>query len=211
MDACIDEWNFLWSLHVHCPKMAEFPRILVQAVEEFAACYYVRNLQRNLLWTVCNIRATPIPVATFPSQHNLGVFSHFSSLVLETRSLESCVPPTPATSLPDICRPGTQVSDFRVYQMDLIYLAVSLSIAALVAFDAFYSDFHNHKMWMPSRFAWNTVAFMGVLAYMVGRETQKAKATTVQTIACVVAACLLRSGVVLAFPRIFAKPFGAGL
>jgi len=92
MDACIDEGSLLWSLHVHCPQMAEFPRILVQAVEESAACYYVRNHQRNLLWTVCNIRVTPVPVATFPSQHNLGVFPHFSSLVLDAQSLESREP-----------------------------------------------------------------------------------------------------------------------
>src|SRR5260370_10433442 len=92
MDACIDDGSFLWSLHVHCVQMAEFPHILVQAVEESAACYYVRNLQRNLLWTVCNIRVAPVPVATFPSHHNLGVFPYFSSLVLETHSLESTSP-----------------------------------------------------------------------------------------------------------------------
>jgi hypothetical protein len=46
---------------------------------------------------------------------------------------------------------------------NLTYLAVGLGLAALLAFDAFYSDSHNRKMWMPSRFAFNAVAFMGVL------------------------------------------------
>src|SRR6266849_1219866 len=94
MDACISEGSLLWSLHVHCPQMAEFPHILVQAVEESAACYCVCNLQRNLLWTVCNIRVTPVQVATFPSQRSLGVFPHFSSIVLEVQSLESGEPET---------------------------------------------------------------------------------------------------------------------
>jgi len=56
---------------------------------------------------------------------------------------------------------------------NLIYLVVGLGLAALLAFDAFYSDSHNRKMWMPSRFAFNAVAFMGVLVYMVVRETRK--------------------------------------
>lgn len=94
---------------------------------------------------------------------------------------------------------------------NLIYLAVGLGIAALLAFDAFYSDFHNREMWMPSRFAFNAVAFMGVLAYMVVQETRKAKATIVQTVTCVLVACLLHSATVLVFPQIFAQRFGAGL
>jgi hypothetical protein len=94
---------------------------------------------------------------------------------------------------------------------NLIYLAVGLGIAGLVAFDAFHSDFHDRKMWTPSRFAFNVFAFMGVLAYMIVRETQKVKATVVQTVAYVVVACVLHSGVVFAFPQIFAKPYGAGL
>jgi hypothetical protein len=92
MDACIDKGSFRWSLHVLCPQMAEFPHILVQAVEESAVCYYGCNFQWNLLWTVCNIRVTPVPVATFPSQHSLGVFLHFSSVALETQSLKSREP-----------------------------------------------------------------------------------------------------------------------
>ena len=94
---------------------------------------------------------------------------------------------------------------------NLIYLTVGLTIAALVAFDAFYSDSHNRKMWIPSRLAFNAVTFAGVLAYMVVRETRKVKATMVQTAACLLAACCVHSGIVFAFPQIFAKPYSAGL
>jgi hypothetical protein len=57
----------------------------------------------------------------------------------------------------------------------------------------------------PRDFAFNAADFMGVLVYMVVRETQKAKATIFQTFACVFAACLLHAGIVLTFPQIFAK------
>jgi hypothetical protein len=93
---------------------------------------------------------------------------------------------------------------------NLIYLAVGLGLAALVAFDAFIQP-GNRKMWMPSRFALNAVAFMGVLVYMVVRETRKQRATAGQTVACVVSACLLHSGFAGIFPHIFSERFGSGL
>lgn len=94
---------------------------------------------------------------------------------------------------------------------NLIYLAVGLGLAALLAADAFYSDSHNLEMWMPSRLAFSAVAFMGVLTYMVAKETQKLKATVIQMVTCVLVACFIHVGIVLAFPQIFAKPFAAGL
>jgi len=94
---------------------------------------------------------------------------------------------------------------------NLIYLAVGLSLAALLAFDAFYSDSHNRKMWIPSRFAFNAVASMGVLVDMVVRGTRKLRATVGQTVVCVVAACLLHSGFAGVLPRIFSERFGSGL
>lgn len=93
---------------------------------------------------------------------------------------------------------------------NLIYLSVGLVLAALLAFDAFYSDVHNRQMWMPSRFAFNTTVFMGVLVYMVVREAQKLRATLGQTVACVLAACLLHSGFAGIFPRVFSERFGSG-
>jgi cytochrome bd-type quinol oxidase subunit 2 len=94
---------------------------------------------------------------------------------------------------------------------NLIYLAVGLGLAALLAFDAFYSDSHNRKMWMPSRFAFNVVAFMGVLVFMVVRETRKVRATVGQTVVSALAACSLHSGFASVFPRIFSERFGSGL
>jgi Kef-type K+ transport system membrane component KefB len=94
---------------------------------------------------------------------------------------------------------------------NLVYLAVGIGLAALLAFDAFYSDSHNREMWMPSRFAFNAVGFMAVLVYMVVHETRKLRARVGQTVVCVLAACLLHSVTVLVFPQIFAQRFGAGL
>jgi hypothetical protein len=88
---------------------------------------------------------------------------------------------------------------------------VGLGLAALLAFDAFYSGSHNRKMWMPSRFAINAVACMGVLIYIVVRETQKQRATVGQTLACVLVACLLHSGFAGVFPSVFSERFGSGL
>jgi hypothetical protein len=94
---------------------------------------------------------------------------------------------------------------------NLTYLAAGFGLASLLAFDAFYSDSHNRKMWMPSRFAFNAVAFMGVLVYMVVRETRRLRATVGQTVLCVLVACLLHSGFAGVFPRIFSERFGSGL
>jgi hypothetical protein len=94
---------------------------------------------------------------------------------------------------------------------NLIYLAVGLGLAALLAFDAFYSDSHNRKMWMPSRFALNVGGFTGLLVYWVVRETRKVMATVGQTVVCVLAACLLHYGFAGVFPRIFSERFGSGL
>jgi hypothetical protein len=94
---------------------------------------------------------------------------------------------------------------------NLIYLAVALGILALLVVDTFYSLNHHRKIWVPSRFAFSTVTFTGVLAYMVATEVRKAHTTTLQTLVCVLVACVLHAGIVLAFPQIFAKPFSAGL
>jgi riboflavin transporter FmnP len=94
---------------------------------------------------------------------------------------------------------------------NLIYLAIGLGLAALLTSDAIYSDIHNRKMWIPSRFAFNAAASMGVLVFMVASETQKAKATKRQTTMCVFVATLLHWAIALSFPQVFAKPFYAGL
>lgn len=94
---------------------------------------------------------------------------------------------------------------------NLIYLAVGLSIAGLLAVDAFYSASRDHKMWMPSRFALRTVAYMVVLAYFVAQETLKVRATIVQTVLCVLVACIMHLGIVILFRQAFSNPFNLGL
>jgi hypothetical protein len=90
-------------------------------------------------------------------------------------------------------------------------VSVGLGLAALLAFDAFYSDSHGSKMCIPSRFAFNAVAFMGVLVYMVVRKTRELRATIGETGACVLGACLLHSGFAGTFPRVFSERPGSGL
>ena len=56
---------------------------------------------------------------------------------------------------------------------NIIYLAVGLSIAALLAGDAFYSLSHDLKIWMPSRFALRLVATTILLVYFVIKQTHQ--------------------------------------
>ncbi len=74
---------------------------------------------------------------------------------------------------------------------NLIYIAVGLGIAALVAGDFFYADSQGREMWLPSTFAFRLVGSTGILAYYVGREIRKAEATLVETIACVLLGSLV--------------------
>ena|ERR1700680_2209910 len=67
---------------------------------------------------------------------------------------------------------------------NLIYLAVGISIAALVAADAFYADSHGRGMWIPSWFAFRLAYMTALPAYFVARETRKVKATVAQVLAC---------------------------
>jgi hypothetical protein len=80
---------------------------------------------------------------------------------------------------------------------NLIYLAVGLGIAALVAADAFYADSHGREMWMPSRFAFRLVYTTALLDYFVVRETRKVKAPVLRILACVVFASVVN--LVIAF------------
>jgi hypothetical protein len=50
---------------------------------------------------------------------------------------------------------------------NLIYLAVGLSIAALVTANAFYADSRGREMWWPSRFTFRAVTTPSLLAYFV--------------------------------------------
>src|SRR5437879_4077418 len=94
---------------------------------------------------------------------------------------------------------------------NLIYLAVGLSVAALVTADCFYADSHGREMWWPSTFAYRLVAYLGVLGYLVGRETRKIGATVTQMIMCVLAAWILQLGIAFAFRQTFSGRYTLGL
>ncbi len=80
-------------------------------------------------------------------------------------------------------------------------------IAALVAADGFFAERHG----LSATFAIRVPAYMALLDYFVIRETRKAKATLIQTAACVAAASVLHLGIVFAFRQIFMDLFGLGL
>ena len=96
---------------------------------------------------------------------------------------------------------------------NLIYLAVGLSIAALVAADAFYADSHGRKMWLPSRFAFRGVYTAVLLAYFVTRETLKVKATLTQVLGCVFFASVVHLAIIFTFHQVVVQlpgiPFSA--
>jgi len=81
---------------------------------------------------------------------------------------------------------------------NLIYLAVGMCVAALVAADFFYSDSHGTKMWLPSRFAFRVVTTSGLLAYFVAREMRRRKAHLLQTLTSVLFATLIELGILFA-------------
>lgn len=82
---------------------------------------------------------------------------------------------------------------------DLIYLAVGLGIAALVATDAFYADSQGRKMWLPSRFTFRSVYTTALLVFFVVRETFSVKATATQKFAGAVFASVGHLGIVFGF------------
>jgi hypothetical protein len=94
---------------------------------------------------------------------------------------------------------------------NLIYLAVGLSVAALVILDFVYSDSHGRTMWWPSNFVYRLVAYVGVLGYIVARETRKVGATWGRTVVLAGAAGILQVGVAFAFRKTFSGPYSLNL
>jgi|SRR5579863_6509143 len=93
---------------------------------------------------------------------------------------------------------------------NLIYLAVGVGIAALVAVDAFYADSHGRKMWMPSEFAFRIVYSTALLAYFVVQQTHKVKATVVQVLACVLFASAVHLAIAFRFREAIGRLPGLG-
>jgi hypothetical protein len=80
---------------------------------------------------------------------------------------------------------------------NLIYLAVGLSAALLVAGQVFYSESHHHQIMVKfSALAFRAVFSMFVVGYFVGRETRKVGATLSQVILCVLVAGALQLAII---------------
>ena len=82
---------------------------------------------------------------------------------------------------------------------NLIYLSVGFGIAALLAVDAFYSDSHGQRMWMPSRFCFRAAGSTGLLAYALAKKMRKAAATLVQVLAATLLASFAHVGIIFEF------------
>jgi hydrogenase-4 membrane subunit HyfE len=93
---------------------------------------------------------------------------------------------------------------------NLIYLAVGLSIAAVVVIDFFYAESRGREMWWPSKFAFRAVTTPGLLAYFVAREMRREKATLLQTLASVLFAILMQLGILFSFRQVVEKLPGIG-
>lgn len=89
---------------------------------------------------------------------------------------------------------------------DLIYLAVGLSIAGLVAFDFFYADSHGREMWWPSNFWSHLVLYLLLLEYFVVRETRKAGATFNQVLIFLFAGLAMHTGLAFALRGLYNGP-----
>ena len=87
----------------------------------------------------------------------------------------------------------------------LVYLAVGLSIAALVVADFVYREIHGQKMWVPTRFASRLVASAALLGYFVARETRRAGATLSQRLSCVLLAIILNTVLCFVFRQAVAQ------
>lgn len=93
---------------------------------------------------------------------------------------------------------------------NLIYLAVGLGIAALLAADSFYSDSRGMAMWMPSKFAFRLVCSTALLGYFVVRETRLQRATTVEVFACVLFSSVVHLAIGFGFRQAVGQLSGMG-
>lgn len=84
---------------------------------------------------------------------------------------------------------------------NLIYVAVGLSIAAMLVGDFLYGMNHQTEMWRPSKFTLRAVYTTALLVYFVARETRKAKATLAQVLGCILFASIVHLGIVFTFRR----------
>ncbi len=91
---------------------------------------------------------------------------------------------------------------------NLIYLAVALSIVAILVGDFLYAMNHDTEMWRPSKFTLRAAYTTVLLAYFVARETRKAKATLAQVFAGVLFASVVHLAIVFRFRQVVGELSG---
>jgi uncharacterized membrane protein AbrB (regulator of aidB expression) len=82
---------------------------------------------------------------------------------------------------------------------NLAYLGIAMIIVAAIVADFLYADSRGGKMWWPSRLAFRGTYTTILLAYFVGRETRRLKATLPQLLAGILFASLVHLVIILSF------------
>jgi hypothetical protein len=83
---------------------------------------------------------------------------------------------------------------------NIIYLAVGISIAALVVVQDFYAESHNGRVIVNlSRFAVRAAGSTLLVGYFVAREVRGVSATLAEMVLCVVVAGLLQLAISFTF------------
>jgi cell division protein FtsW (lipid II flippase) len=85
---------------------------------------------------------------------------------------------------------------------NLIYLAVGITVAALLAVDFFYADSRGRKMWVPSRFASRSIYTTALICYVAAIVTRQAKQALFRVFACALFAGMLHLTIVFASRQI---------
>jgi hypothetical protein len=88
---------------------------------------------------------------------------------------------------------------------NLIYLAIGLSIAGVVAGLFFYADSHGQVPVFPSRFKVRLVTTMLLVAYFVARAARRVNSTLAGVAVCVLVAGLLPVAISFSFRQIIGQ------
>jgi hypothetical protein len=74
---------------------------------------------------------------------------------------------------------------------NLIYVAVGVSVAALVVAQVFYAEVHGHNIVNASTFGFRAITSLFLVGYFAARAARRAKATFAQVVTCVLISGLL--------------------
>ena len=82
---------------------------------------------------------------------------------------------------------------------NLIYLAVGLSIAALVAADVFYAVSHDREIMIPPMYVLRAAGMALITPYFVGRALRSEGVTITKAVVCAVVAGVLQLAICFGF------------